>query len=227
MIQSELDRLQKEGKVENINTPGLTIDELASRVDRMFTENQMSPVDKNDIQMFLYLLRGIKQHITSAPTNIPKNFLQQIEFYDDGTEKRMYLFINNAWTKIATNQLLSKGIAMFTGTASDLGGSYYKMSEISTYSVGSTTSSTTSVTTSPTLMGTFATISTYPNIVTIPVGTIVGHFETEKASGSNNYYTYFELYKRTSGGTETLIATSIAVQRLLQTQQFSKQCQHS
>jgi len=64
------------------------------------------------------------------------------------------------------------------------------------------------VTTSPTLIATFATNSGFPNVTTIPVGFFLSHYETQKASGSNNYHTFFEVYERDLLGTETLIATS-------------------
>ena len=43
----------------------------------------------------------LKQHITTVPTFIPKKFIDQIQFYDDGTDKILYLYINNTWRSIA------------------------------------------------------------------------------------------------------------------------------
>lgn len=39
----------------------------------------------------------IKKHLTVAPTFIPNNFFDQIQFYDDGTHQRVYYYINGAW----------------------------------------------------------------------------------------------------------------------------------
>lgn len=98
-------------------------------------------------------------------------------------------------------------IYAFSGTNSDVGG-YESMPSLSLYSVGSLATVSQTVTTSPTLLQSFATNSGYPNLTILPTGLITCHFETQKSAGSNNYYCFFELYKRTSGGTETLIITS-------------------
>jgi hypothetical protein len=57
-------------------------------------------------------------------------------------------------------------------------------------------------------MASFATNIGFPNVSILPAGVINLHYETIKSSGGMGYYTYFELYVRTSGGVETLIATS-------------------
>jgi len=221
MKEAELIQLEKEGKAKEVIPQGITIEELSARVDRIITRLSSSQFDKNDMQYFLQSLRAIKRPITSVPTNVPKNFLQQIEFYDDGTEKRLYLYIANSWTMISTNRALVDAVYMLVATASDIGGVYKQLVDLDIYTAGSLSTITTSVTTTATLMTTFATNSGYPNIVTIPAGLITCHYETQKASGSNNYYTYFEIYKRTSGGTETLLATSdttteLATNRVIQ-----------
>jgi len=42
-------------------------------------------------------IKKIKQHVTSAPTYTPKTFFDQIVFYDDGSTRRIYFYINSAW----------------------------------------------------------------------------------------------------------------------------------
>jgi len=97
---------------------------------------------------------------------------------------------------------------MFANIASSIGG-YYQAVALALYTAGTLGDiSTAGVSTTPTLLGSFATNTGYPNITTIPVGLCTFHYETEKVSGSNNYYTYVELYKRSAGGTETLLLTS-------------------
>jgi hypothetical protein len=96
---------------------------------------------------------------------------------------------------------------MYTDIASDIGG-YYQAVSLPSYTVGAIGDIPTVVTTSPTLMGAFATNIGFPNITVIPAGLVSYHVDTEKVAGSNNYYIYAELYKRSSGGTETLLATS-------------------
>lgn len=69
---------------------------------------------------------------------------------------------------------------------------------------------TTSVTvsTTPTIIQSFITEAGYPNITVLPVGTIAIHIDITKASGNRIYMVYAAIYKRTTGGTETLIATT-------------------
>jgi hypothetical protein len=42
----------------------------------------------------------IKKHFSSAPTYKPKNFNEQVVLFDDGTDKKLYLYINNVWVSI-------------------------------------------------------------------------------------------------------------------------------
>lgn len=96
---------------------------------------------------------------------------------------------------------------MFSGTNSDIGG-YESMPSLTQYSAGTLATAGGTVTTTPTLLASFATNIGFPNVTVIPAGEFNCHYETVKGAGSNNYHSYFEVYKRTSGGTETLIATS-------------------
>lgn len=54
----------------------------------------------------------------------------------------------------------------------------------------------------------FATNTGFPNITIIKTGEFTVHYETQKSSGGQSYYSYAEIYKRTAGGTETLLVTS-------------------
>jgi len=47
--------------------------------------------------ILMEILHRIKKHRTTAPTHVPKDFMGQIEFYDDGSEKRTYKWINGQW----------------------------------------------------------------------------------------------------------------------------------
>lgn len=46
---------------------------------------------------FLEAMRVTKKHRTTAPTFTPKNFYEQIQFYDTGGVRRLYLYINGSW----------------------------------------------------------------------------------------------------------------------------------
>jgi hypothetical protein len=67
---------------------------------------------------------------------------------------------------------------------------------------------TTTVSTTPTLLGGFITATGFPGITTIPVGLITIAYETQKASGTNAYQTYAEIYKYSTSNVETLLNTS-------------------
>ena len=47
----------------------------------------------------LEILSRYKKHLTAAPTNNPRNFLEQIQFVDDGN-KNVYANINGVWVKL-------------------------------------------------------------------------------------------------------------------------------
>ena len=67
-------------------------------------ENLKKPEDtdpkKPNFESYVSLLqqlRGLKKHLESAPTFIPKSFYDSIQFYDTGGVRRLYLYVNNAW----------------------------------------------------------------------------------------------------------------------------------
>jgi hypothetical protein len=122
----------------------------------------------------------------------------------DNTKYPTTLAVSNAISSIGS---YSTGIYMFSGTDSDISG-YESMPELSSFTAGSAATAAQTVTTTPTLLEEFATASGVPSLTAIPVGMFTAHYEVQKSAGSNNYYTYFELYKRASGGTETLLLTS-------------------
>lgn len=99
-------------------------------------------------------------------------------------------------------------IFMFSATNSDISG-YESMPSLNLYTAGAEANNGgTAASTTPAIMEEFATNVGFPNLTLIPSGTVTIHFETQKSAGANNYYVYTELYKRTSGGTETLLGTS-------------------
>lgn len=104
-------------------------------------------------------------------------------------------------------QTAASSVYMFANLASSIPG-YEQMILLSLYTAGAQGSVTQSVTTSPTLLQAFATNTGFPNINNIAPGIFTVHYHVQKASGGNNYFTFAEIYKRTSGGTETLLTTS-------------------
>lgn len=72
-------------------------------MDIQMTNNEqdfqyLSNISKKEVlDTFVKIMMLPKQHLTSAPTFNPVNFYEQIQFYDDGTNRRIYLYINNTW----------------------------------------------------------------------------------------------------------------------------------
>ena len=54
---------------------------------------RLSPQQDN----ILELLSRVKKYRTTAPTHTPKNFYEQIEFFDDSVNIRIYVYVNGSW----------------------------------------------------------------------------------------------------------------------------------
>jgi hypothetical protein len=54
-------------------------------------------------------MREVRQALTTAPTSIPKNLLEQFQFLATATGKYFYAYINKTWVKIASSVLSAKG----------------------------------------------------------------------------------------------------------------------
>lgn len=96
---------------------------------------------------------------------------------------------------------------MFTNLSSNLA-TYKQAVGLNLFSASTISSTATTVTTSPTQLAVFATNLNNPYVTVIPTGVFNVHYELQKNTGVNGYYSYFTLYKVDSGGTETLLATS-------------------
>lgn len=110
---------------------------------------------------------------------------------------------------ISLEDLPSNIILYATTAASDIGGYSKLVTSINdpSYNTGATDVSTGSITTTAQLISSLATSSNIlvgnPGVFNI---TTIGNIR--KTAGSGDATFYFEAYKRTSGGTETLVATS-------------------
>ena len=93
MEQQEFEEKMEKGEIKEVKEEELE-KELA-REERPRTDAVL-----DDYLPFLETLRRTKQHRTTAPTHTPKSFLEQIEFYDTGGVRRLYLYINGAWRYI-------------------------------------------------------------------------------------------------------------------------------
>jgi len=61
------------------------------------TKEQKQPDPLQDFIQVLAAIRKPKIHLTAEPAFTPKNFAEQIQFYDDGADIRIYFYINNTW----------------------------------------------------------------------------------------------------------------------------------
>jgi hypothetical protein len=58
-----------------------------------------NPLD--EYQSILDTLRRPRKHLTVAPTFTPKSFIDQIQLFDDGVNRRLYLYVNKVWRYVA------------------------------------------------------------------------------------------------------------------------------
>ncbi len=112
----------------------------------------------------------------------------------------------NLYSQDDVNSLINgSNLSYFLSTvASDIGG--YFVADGFTGGVQSSTSA--SITANPTLIKAFATLSTEPNTTILKNGIYNVHVHAAKTAGTKGSTIYAELYNRTSGGVETLFATS-------------------
>ena len=105
--------------------------------------------------------------------------------------------------EFATNQFADLNLFFFK-TPSDIA-TYYKM--LTSPSTGGSQNVTVPNCSGTTLLATFATEPSSPGNLFIPAGVFTTHFHAKRTHGGNATI-YAEVYKRTSGGTETLLATT-------------------
>lgn len=96
---------------------------------------------------------------------------------------------------------------MLANAASDIA-TYDQMPSLPAFTSGALGGVTQTATVGGVLLQAFASNIGYPNVTKIPAGIFIAHYETTKAAGANNYYTYYEVWKRTAGGSETKLVTS-------------------
>jgi hypothetical protein len=98
-------------------------------------------------------------------------------------------------------------VYMLSGVNSDISG-YESAVALAGFTSGALATISQTVTTSETLIEEFATNLGFPNTTALPVGLFSAHYEMQKSGSSQLYYSYFKIFKRNSGGTETLLLTS-------------------
>jgi len=146
---------------------------------------------------------------TDDPTSVAKTAHKGSLYLRQGDIGQAYVKLDDGSTTNWSSVASPTGILTYvlTNDSSDIS-TYYDLTALPAFTAGSAASVPVSVTTSETLLASFATNVGYPNTTIIPSGVITSHYETTKGSGGQSYTTRFRLYKRSSGGTETLLITS-------------------
>jgi len=96
---------------------------------------------------------------------------------------------------------------VFSRDASDISG-YEQAVALNSYVEGARDTATITATTGGVLMQEFATNVGFPNMTVIQEGEFRVYYESKKASGGQNYWTYAVVLKRNLAGTETVIDTT-------------------
>jgi len=84
MTQEELNKLTKDKKVKVLE-PETT------------QQNEPVALPDDDFVIILEALRRTKPTISSVPTITPRNFYDQIQFYNSSSVYRVYFFVGNSW----------------------------------------------------------------------------------------------------------------------------------
>ncbi len=60
-------------------------------------ERGFSEVEFEGFLALLATMRQVKRPVASAPTHVPKNFLEMFEFYESGGTRRLYVYVGSSW----------------------------------------------------------------------------------------------------------------------------------
>jgi len=80
-----------------------TIEINFAKQDQSVLDNLIAPTDLKDQTNQNFINNrfmdafSIKMHVSVAPTYMPKNAFEQTVFYENGTTRRLYVYINGAW----------------------------------------------------------------------------------------------------------------------------------
>ena len=90
MTQDEFNQKQAAGEVQVI--------------EPQVSQNPPQPSAPNPVEEYLTVLEALRRpraSLTTAPTFIPQTLTDQIQFYDDGVNRRLYLYVNKVWRYVA------------------------------------------------------------------------------------------------------------------------------
>lgn len=99
MEQKDFEKLQKEQKIEVPQEQPLTLDRIISELSlRGFGKQDKAFKEYDSI---FQMLRTIRRPVSTAPTFIPKNFLEMFQIYENGATIRLYVYVNRTWRYVA------------------------------------------------------------------------------------------------------------------------------
>lgn len=98
MKKEDFDKSLANGEVEIESDKPMLPPEILALLQKA-PEDSQDPLA--DYASIIEALRKVKTFRTSAPTNVPKSFIDAIEFYDSGGTRRVYFYINKNWRYVA------------------------------------------------------------------------------------------------------------------------------
>jgi hypothetical protein len=85
----KFDKETKSGKVEVLKPQVFEADLPQPKKEMSATELDFAGI--------IVALRTIRQPLATVPTFVPKNFIEQIQFYESGATYRLYIYQNGVW----------------------------------------------------------------------------------------------------------------------------------
>ncbi len=95
MIENDFNKKLKDGEVEMVGDKQPPVPpELLAKL----AEDPNGGKDPfADYASIIEALRKVKPFVSTAPTNVPKSFIDGIVFYNSGGTYRVYFYINKSW----------------------------------------------------------------------------------------------------------------------------------
>lgn len=92
-MDEEKDLKSTEDKIEDV-TPEPPKD-VATQESSASAQQEIQNI--LDFFSFLEYFRTAKRHLTTVPDFVPRTFWEQIQFLDDGVNRRIYVWVNGTW----------------------------------------------------------------------------------------------------------------------------------
>jgi hypothetical protein len=90
MTKPELEQARTDGNVKEVKEDKVSDFQLPTTSEEAFSLEDFIPI--------LVSLLTPRRHLTAVPTFVPKNFVDSIQFYDDGVARRLYVYFNSTWS---------------------------------------------------------------------------------------------------------------------------------